>query len=1329
MKIDRSELISAFMTFALEGNGVVVGHPGVGKTHTLIALREALKAKQIPHLIVPVESLGEATESDIKAFFGRDGDFVQLLKQSVTGVKPPSILMFDGFDSARGEKERTAVLRLIKRCVRELEGLWNVIVSVRIFDAQKSHSLLEIFPNPSGPQQGSTTKCRQFTVPLLNQSELEQALSQIIGLRSVWEQGRPEFKELLRVPFNLWLIERILTMAESSVLSNITSEVQLLELYWEYRVRRASDFEQRNQILTRVAREMVEQHTLSVRKEKVYSPELNDAWNELFSAEVLSASPQSEQRIGFKHNILFDFAVSAQLLENEPSRLAAFIAEDPARPLFLRPSLVYHFTRLWHSTREVFWGNFWTILNRAELHLHQIIRLVLPTIVINEANVQSDLQPILLRLRSSQPEALNAMTYVMQALRVLKSRRKELWAQFIENASETLAGEFAWDAGLNVMQFLEDKVSLTDPIKKASGTVGRNLISWIRSEDRKENKDWLNRLMSLIAVPIVAKTYSTNIDESRRLLEPILGLVDQPNFPIEAVHRLIDELPSYCAVDPGFAAKIYTKVFGFRETSDQSTHMGGFVLPLTSNRRQDYDMCRYSLIQHFPQFLMEKPVEAACAGLEAVQNFAIESHVLPYEKTQRDLSAIIEHFSFREREAGYLRDHSAIWDEQFHHDQEMQLASHVFDWMARSAESANTEKIGEVLDFMADKIVIAALWSRLLSVGANHAGVFAELLFELLIAKPILSSSDARYSLQECLVKIFPLLSPERRLVVEKAITSLSDGEEEENRRDWLETRRGRLIALLNLSLLQTPEAIAMRSAAPENPRAEKPDDLFTVESGFRPWTDEDELKRRGVDLQKPENVALRAGMLPFKTWADKGKDEESISQLMDKAKKLKGLLTFPADQGIVSDAWYQLIDYASAAIQKCETAETADLQFLRDVVLEGSERPEPISDPVVDAKWNSPVWTPAPRNEAAQILPWLTIFARDEEILTAIKRLATDPVPSVRFLLFSEVWRLHKSSSEELYALLEKAIENEKNRTVWQGVALSLWKLARLDKVRPQVLLQKMLAKWQEEADDGDWNAKAQLVGMVVDYAVEGSEWAVTQLKSWRESALGDAGAAAVSGTRLSQYIVPNAGEDKLDRARTLLIDHLKGIAAALEILQNNPASVPPETKDKKFRKLYGVIDQTVSRLYFALDVNPNLRRDEGRITDDSIRRRFFNDALPVLDTVLSFGESERTGFLLAPTAHYFMQLLNGVVRFNPKVVLDRAAKVVRFSSRFNYNLDSLALSETVRLVETLLTDYPEEVREGDSLQNLLEILDAFTRVGWPDALNLVWRLDEIYR
>ena len=92
-------------------------------------------------------------------------------------------------------------------------------------------------------------------------------------------------------------------------------------------------------------------------------------------------------------------------------------------------------------------------------------------------------------------------------------------------------------------------------------------------------------------------------------------------------------------------------------------------------------------------------------------------------------------------------------------------------------------------------------------------------------------------------------------------------------------------------------------------------------------------------------------------------------------------------------------------------------------------------------------------------------------------------------------------------------------------------------------------------------------------------------------------------------------------------------------------------------------------------------------------------------------------------------MELLNGVLRYDPALVLRMATDVVTCSKRFNFNSDSMAMRETVKLIESILADYRDKVQDGASVKNLLELLDAFVEAGWPEALSLVWRLDEIYR
>jgi hypothetical protein len=74
-------------------------------------------------------------------------------------------------------------------------------------------------------------------------------------------------------------------------------------------------------------------------------------------------------------------------------------------------------------------------------------------------------------------------------------------------------------------------------------------------------------------------------------------------------------------------------------------------------------------------------------------------------------------------------------------------------------------------------------------------------------------------------------------------------------------------------------------------------------------------------------------------------------------------------------------------------------------------------------------------------------------------------------------------------------------------------------------------------------------------------------------------------------------------------------------------------------------------------------------------------------------------------------------------------AAVVVTSSKRFGYNIDSIAMSDTVRLEESVLAGYRPNIQNPESVTDLMNLLDAFVEVGWPEAFNMAWRLDEVYR
>ena len=159
------------------------------------------------------------------------------------------------------------------------------------------------------------------------------------------------------------------------------------------------------------------------------------------------------------------------------------------------------------------------------------------------------------------------------------------------------------------------------------------------------------------------------------------------------------------------------------------------------------------------------------------------------------------------------------------------------------------------------------------------------------------------------------------------------------------------------------------------------------------------------------------------------------------------------------------------------------------------------------------------------------------------------------------------------------------------------------------------------------------------------------------------------------------------------------------------------------ELKDLYDVIHDSVAHVYFCLSREHSRDGDATR----EARRDFFVKVSPILDQILDFGLDR--GFVLAPTVHHFMELLNEVVKFEPRRAVMMAARAARVGEGTNYNIDALAIGTVVQLVECILADHRNEVQDGEALQALMDLLDVFAATGWPEAMQLVWRLDDVFR
>ena len=1342
MKIKREKLLRDLQDFATRGNGVIIGSPGVGKTYLLKELYRSLEALEIPELILPIDQLGDGTDKTLREELSYEGDLIERLKSvPVSGKK--AILLFDAFDAARDEQARKRFLNLIRRAILELRESWNIIVAVRTYDAKKSQELLDLFGNPDDADliqyKSTDILCRHFTIPSFDEDEILQVFDQIGCPKSIYNEGSQDFKDILANPFNLWLLEKILKSSdEVPDFSQIHSEVQLLSLFWQRRIEN----ENSEHVLRQIADKMVQERSLSVRIDDIYDdvnfdkPVRRTAWDRLQSDEILAKISPTGQRIAFSHNILFDYAISVLLIDDEPQHLENFVSEDPSRPLFLRPSLTYFFTRLWYNKPEIFWKAFWHIFpSDQSVHLRLVARLIPTSIIANEAREVTQLTSLLEKLQNGEKIASEAIIRLLQSLRMLQIERDTLWTDFFDQISAHLHSDFAWDLATLTSDILERAEKTENTIAMdACGRIGRRLLKWVWQEREKSENDWYNRLGGYWAVPLVAKTYCTNIEESRVLLEKALQLTNEDNFPISFLSWLTEHVNRIWKSDSEFVMSIYSTVFSHQFTSEGETERGGFVLPITTYRSQDFDMCKYRLIKHFPDFLQAAPLPATQAAVRSLNFFIFQEHTVRTED--------IEMFNFRGKPTHFVQDHSYIWDAQRSSDESIELADALFEFIEELAKPEDP-RLDSLLDVFRDEVVVAFFWKRLLKIASQLPRIFAPRFFELCIAKPIQIRFETSYELGLFLKAAASEFTREQLLQIEESILAIPEGTEDN--RESLEMCRDRLLAQIPANLLHTDEAkriqqeMERKNSIPEN----RPPVSFRTWS--EPVTEEKWLQSQGVDTTTPENQGLQRfseTLNKFSSdWQNSEPTTEAAKLILPHLQEVHAALKnhTEADKEVTTLLWRNLTGCVAILGRIANNLESDFFSFCRQVLLEGAEHEQPKPNPEYDDQFDGPGYSPFPRHEASRGLLRLAFHQPDTAILDAIEALADDPVTSVRMVTAIELFRVYDKAPEKFWHLMEDRATNERNLTVQEYLYLTLTQVAGKAKENEDKTT-RVMAKLLEHTPlpPGELASFDPFSFLLMNLAIRcENSWA---LKTIEDTFFKDPIRFSNLLTRavsqvMKDYVVPKHLKTSNGPERTK--QAIKWLEKVIDVVSNSLGELykilkERETEEvaKQVRDTYTVIDRIITRLYYEVAHKKDQSEKQAEEISFELRCEFYNEVKPLMKQVITFAQDPEHGLMFAPTAHYFMQVLTSFLSCNPKEVLHLAAEVVKSSERFGYNLDGLAVRDVVEFVEIVLADYRHEVRDDEEcLKDLLNLLDMFAKTGWTDALKLVWRLDEVFR
>jgi hypothetical protein len=556
------------------------------------------------------------------------------------------------------------------------------VASIRKFDLRYGEEIKQLFVREPSPefQDPEFSSVRHLNIPSLSENEIDQISAQSPELFAFLKRAPKELLNLLRVPFSLQLVAELVEVGDiRNELLSISTQLGLLNQYWLRRVISSDDrVDAREAVLNDVCENMVAERALRVNRSVVARPETSALLRALLSTQVLvewNPSPEMPPEryiLVFAHHVLFDYAVARLLFRGDPKRTVNRILKDPDLVVVIRPSLLLHFRHLWTVGFSQFWNLIFQVNQAAGIP--EIGKLIGPSVAAELASGLYDLEPLLLVLENPRSGDLNAAEQAIRDLvgALLARAPSEArlfgpeagpWCELLERVSRISRSPVACSVQPLLSIICDHYEDLDCEQRAAAGLTARRHLEFAWSQTIR------NRWLIIRALKCVCRTFESDPTASAALIRVCLEPHHISQFGFEEMPWLADDAERLIPLDPGLVEEIYRVAFSHLETSKETTPLGqSRILPLSSNRQQDYDMMLRKLAKVFPQFLESAPEKATFALIAVMEAYVAQRHPQNSGKWHE------ETIEFEGIQAHIRTDYSAIWDHHvYRHEAPLQM--------------------------------------------------------------------------------------------------------------------------------------------------------------------------------------------------------------------------------------------------------------------------------------------------------------------------------------------------------------------------------------------------------------------------------------------------------------------------------------------------------------------------------------------------------------------------------------------------------------------------------------------------------------------------------